>query len=68
MRQEMVGFWGAMASAGPYMQTNCTSLHTDNYTNTSSLNFYTGRTLFLAPNQQCQITNPQQIEVNGVTG
>ena len=37
------------------MQTICTSLQTDNHTNTSSLNF-TGRVLFLTPNQQCQST------------
>ena len=38
-----------------HMQTICTSLQTDNHTNTSSLNF-TGRVLFLAPSQQCQST------------
>ena len=36
----MMGFWDAVASAGPYMQTICTSVQTDNHTNTSSLNFY----------------------------
>jgi len=36
MRQEMMGFWDAVASAGPY-ETVCTSLQTDNQTNTSSL-------------------------------
>jgi len=41
-----------MASGGPYAN----NLHqTDNHTNTSSLNF-TGRMLFLTPNQQCQST------------
>jgi len=51
MRQEMMGFWVALASAGPYangsyhmhmdhMQTICTSPQTDNYINTSSVNFY----------------------------
>jgi len=39
MRQEITGFWDAVASAGPYANI-CTSLQTDNYTNTSSLNFY----------------------------
>jgi len=39
-----------------YMQTICTLLQTDNYTNTPSLNFFTGQMLFLTPNQQCQIT------------
>ena len=38
-----------------YMQTICTTLQTDNHTNPSSLNF-TGRILFLTPNQQCQST------------
>ena len=37
------------------MQTICTSLYTDNHTNTSSLNS-TDRVLFLTPNQQCQST------------
>jgi len=35
-----------------HMQTICTSLHTDNHTNTS-LGF-SGWMLFLTPNQQCQ--------------
>jgi len=34
----MTGFCDAEASAG--LQTVCTSLQTDNHTNTSSLNFY----------------------------
>ena len=38
-----------------HMQTICTSLQTDNHTNTSSLNF-TCRMLFLMPNQQCRST------------
>jgi len=42
------------------MQTICTSLQTDNHTNTSSLNlitrFFTGRMLFVTPSQQCQST------------
>ena len=37
------------------MQTICTSLQADNHANTSSLNF-TGRMIFLTPNQQCQST------------
>ena len=37
MRQEMMGFWDAVASAGSW--TICTSLPTDNQTNTSSLSF-----------------------------
>ena len=32
------------------MQTICTSLQTDNHTNTSSLNFFTGRMLY-----QCSV-------------
>ena len=39
-----------------HMQTICTSLLTDNHTNTSSLNVFTGRMLFLTPNQQRQST------------
>jgi len=38
-----------------HMQTVCTSLQTDNHTNTSSLNFKR-RMLFLTPNQQCHST------------
>jgi len=38
MRQEMMGFWDAMASAGPY--ANNLHLAPDNHTNTASLNFY----------------------------
>jgi len=42
MRQEMMGFWQAVASAGPYANNLhlTPELQTDNYTNTSSLNFY----------------------------
>jgi len=37
-----VGFGDAVASAGPCAKNLriCTSLHTDNHANTSSLNFY----------------------------
>jgi len=46
------------------MQTICSSLQTDNHTNTSSLNF-TGRMLFLTLNQQCQSTDIRmQINTN----
>jgi len=41
------------------MQTICTSLQTDNHTNTSSLNVYrlaNRLALFLMPKQQCQST------------
>jgi len=36
------------------MQIICTSLQADNHASTSSLNVFTGRMLFLMPNQQCQ--------------
>jgi len=38
-----------------HMQTIRTSLQTDNHASTLSL-IFTGRTLFLTPNQQCQNT------------
>ena len=41
-----------------HMQTICTSLQTDNHTNTSSVNF-TSRMLFTMANQQCQNTEGQ---------
>jgi len=47
-----------------HMQTICTSLQTDNHTNTSSLNF-TGRMPFLLPNQQSQ-SNEGNKEVKAV--
>jgi len=34
----------------------CTSLQTDNHTNTTPLSFFTGWMPFLPPNQQCQST------------
>jgi len=37
-----------------HMQITCTSLHTDNHTSTSSINFFTDRMLFPNANQQCQ--------------
>ena len=45
MRQEMAGFWMQWHLLD-HMQTICTSLQTDNHTNTSSLNFFTGQMLF----------------------
>ena len=39
-----------------HMQIICASLQTDIHASTSSLNFFTGRMLFLMPNQQRQIT------------
>jgi len=38
------------------MQTICTSLQTDNHTDTAPLNFFAGRMLFLTLSQQCQST------------
>jgi len=45
------------------MQTICTSLQTDDHTNTS---IFTGRMLFLTPNQQCQSTEDTLV-IPGVT-
>jgi len=56
MVQELMGFWDAVTSAGPYAFTICTSLQSDNHSNTSSLNFFTGWMHFLTPNQHCQST------------
>jgi len=39
-----------------HMQIICTTLQTDNYASTPSLNFFMGRMLFLTPNQLCQST------------
>jgi len=48
----MLGWqWHQLAN----MQTICTSLQTNNHTNTSSP-IFSGRMLFLTPNQQCQST------------
>ena len=45
-KQEMKGWqWHKL----DHMQTNCTSLHTDNYTSTSSLNFLRARCSFWRP-------------------
>jgi len=53
MKQKMMSWqWHHL----DYMQIICTSLHTDNHASNSSLNFFTGRMLFLTPNQQCQST------------
>ena len=53
----MMGFSNAVASAGPYMQTICTSLQTAPHHS-----IFTGRNLFLAPNQQCQSTEGTDAE------
>ena len=49
----MMGFADAVAlwHQLDHMQTTRTSLQTDNHTNTSSLNFFTSRMLFLPLNQ-----------------
>jgi len=44
------------------MQIICTSLQTDDHASISSLTFFTGRMLFLTPNQQCQSTEGKQKE------
>ena len=36
-----------------HMQISCISLQTYNHSSTSSLNFFTGRMLFLMPNHHC---------------
>jgi len=49
MKQEIMGFWDTVASAGPYANNRAyTWLQTDNHTNTSS-QIFTGLMLFLAP-------------------
>jgi len=40
MRQEITGFGDAVASAGPYANNLHLVIHTDNHTNTPTLNFY----------------------------
>jgi len=49
------------------MQIICTSSPTDNHARTSSLIFFTGQVLFLAPNQQCQMHGRQQVTYNNQT-
>jgi len=50
-KQEMTGWqWHQL----DHVQIICTLLQTDNHVSTSPLNFVTGPTLFLMPNQQCQ--------------
>jgi len=52
-KQMMMGWqWNQL----DHMQIICTSLQTDNHASTSSLQFFTGRMLFLKPNHQCQST------------
>jgi len=52
MKQEMMEFWDAV----DHMQTICTSLHRQITTPTPHHSIFTGRMLFLMPNQQCQRT------------
>ena len=47
-----MGFWDAVASAGPYAN----NLHLAVDTSTPHHSIFTGRTLFLMPSQQCQST------------
>jgi len=55
MKQEMMGWqWHQTAIYKSFAL--CTSLQTDNHASTSSLNFFTGRMLFMTPNQKCQRT------------
>jgi len=55
MRQEMVGFWDAVASAAPY--ENKLHLTLDRQPHQHLITqFFKGRVLFLTPNQQCQST------------
>jgi len=53
------GIWRRQLHQLDYIQIICTSLQTDNNTSTSPVNF-TGRMLFMAPNQQCQSTEGKQ--------
>jgi len=54
MKQNMMGFWDAAASAGPYAN----NLHHSRQTTTPAHrhSIFTSRMLFLTPNQQCQST------------
>jgi len=60
----MVGFW-MQCHQLDHMQTVCTSLQTDNHTSWLSVHqhhlIFTGRMLFLMPNQQCQSTYGQKL-------
>jgi len=53
MRQEMTVFWDAVASAGPY--ANKLHLAPERQPRQQPISqFFSGRVLFLTPNQQCQ--------------
>jgi len=59
-------FTGAKDSERQWYQLGhmqvCTLLQTDNHASTSLLKFFTGRMLFLPPNQQCQSTKGKHKE------
>jgi len=62
MRQEMMASQNAVVSAGPH--ANNPHLAPDNHTKPHH-SIFTGRMLFLAPNQQCQSTEAKtQIHTN----
>jgi len=59
MKQEMMGWQLCQLN---HMQVICTSLQTDYHiSTTNSLKFFTGRMLFLTPNQQCQSTEGNRL-------
>jgi len=61
MRQEMMGFGDAVASAGPY--ANNLHLDPDRKPHQHLITqFFTGRMLFLTPNQQCQSTEGSEMK------
>jgi len=67
MRQEMTGFWDAMASAGPH--ANNLHLASDRLTTpTTHHSSFTGRMLFLTPNQQCQSTEGLKAKTKQIFG
>jgi len=64
MKQEMIAWqWHQLDN----MQIICTMLQTDIYASTSSLSLFTGRMLFLTPNQQCQSTQGRDGTLQTVT-
>ena len=61
MRQEMVGFSDAVASAGP--RANNLHIAPDRQPHQHLINsMFTGQMLFLTPNQQCQSTEGNSTE------
>ena len=57
----MMGFWDAVAAAGPY--ANNMHLAPDITTPTPHHSIFTGRMLFLTPNQQCQSTEGKTVDI-----